>query len=92
MPSNGSPAFTTSPALTKSLVTRPVKGENTWVDRSSSSAILPSVTWEAEKAAFLAWAVLKPAHCASVGLKLSEDEACGAAGASVLLNRLPSSM
>ena len=48
-------------------------------------AILPSVTWDAENAARRTGAVLKPAHCASVGLKPSAvatawgwDGACGA--------------
>ena len=49
---------------------------------------MPSVTAEAEKPAICTVAVLNPAHCASVGLKLSDVEAaCGAGGASGFENK-----
>src|ERR1700757_1547019 len=48
-------------------MTFPEKGEKTGVVRSSSMAILPTVTCSGRKLTRRTGSILKPAHCASVG-------------------------
>ena len=63
-------------------MTRPEKGENTGVVKSSSIAILPSVTCSGRKLTSRTGSILNPAHCAAVGRNVPGAAFVASAGCS----------